>query len=104
MENEGGTERARGGGTGGRETSRIDNRSARSAVRRLPIGKILQFDYNFFFSRLSHTTAGEEFQTGRLRREIHSSGPGRGGRPEGGTDVKLISNQQSFLKAFESAI
>lgn len=90
---------------------RMVDRWTRSAVRRLPIGKILQFDYNFF-RPLAHTeprknlkpvspttrnTFVERDRWAWVARGWRRSGAGR-------KDVKLISRLQSFLKAFESAI
>lgn len=90
---------------------RMVDRWTRSAVRRLPIGKILQFDYNFF-RPLAHTeprknlkpvspttrnTFVERDRWAWVARGWRRSGAGR-------RDVKLISRLQSFLKAFESAI
>lgn len=65
------------------------------AARRLPIGKILQSDYNFF--RWSHTTARKNLKRFRGTAKLW---PGR--RRDRRADIGIVCD--GLLKAFKSAI
>lgn len=73
--------------------------SARPTARRLPIGKILQFDYNFFYATLVRRATRRILNRGSPTTENTFVVVVRG-RGQRGADVKLISNVAIVSESF----